>query len=244
MNDLSKLQKGILMTLLAMTVLFAVLTGVVRSQKGVLFEETLMDVTIEEGKTVYTGKIQGVPVAITVSRGDGTDIVTYQAEDAEADVYTMEYPLEPIQTDGHGMVPGIRILKNGNVLFRGAYDPDGEFLAWFDENGDWDAGITITGVYDGYARNLELSKGNVMYFANDPELTARGSWGLYLLLVLITAVLAFDVWYPTALFYLQHSCDVRDPEPSDFYIASQKISWVVYTCALLCAHIYILKQIW
>ena len=40
MNDLSKLQKGILMTLLAMTVLFAVLTGVVRSQKGVLFRET------------------------------------------------------------------------------------------------------------------------------------------------------------------------------------------------------------
>jgi len=244
MNDLSKLQKGILMTLLAMTVLFAVLTGVVRSQKGVLFRETLLKVEQTAQGTVYEGTIQGVPVRITVTpEGETVTTVEYQAEGQPADVYTMEYPVEPIRTE-HGSVSGVRVLKNGAVLFQGGYDPEQEFLTWFDENGDWDADITITGVYDGYARDLELSKSNVAYFAQGPELTARGSWGYYLLIVLMTALLAFDVWYPTALFYMQHACDVRDPEPSDFYITSQKISWVVYTCGLLIAHIYILTHIW
>ena len=244
MNDLSKLQKGILMALLAMTVLVAVLTGVVRSQKGVLFRETLLKVEQSAQGTVYEGSIQGVPVRITVTpEGETVTTVEYQAEGQPADVYTMEYPLEPIRTE-HGSVSGVRVLKNGAVLFRGGYDPEQEFLTWFDENGDWDADITITGVYDGYARDLELSKSNVAYFAQDPELTARGSWGYYLLIVLMTALLAFDVWYPTALFYMQHACDVRDPEPSDFYIASQKISWVLFTCGLLIAHIYILTHIW
>ena len=51
-----------------------------------------------------------------------------------------------------------------------------------------------------------------------------------------------DVAFPTALFYLQHCCDVRDPEPSDFYLAMQKVSWAVYPFLLLLGYIWALRQ--
>ena len=244
MEERTKFQNVILMILAVMVVLFGVLTGIVRGQKGVLFQETLLKVTETAEQTAYSGKVQGVPVVITVTpAASNVTTVEYQADGQKPDVYTMEYPLEPIRTE-HGEVPGVRILKNGNVLFQGGYDPEQEFLAWFDENGNWDADIVVTGVFEGYAKTLELSKSDVAYFARGPELTSRGSWGLYLLLVLLTALAAVDVLFPTALFYLHHACDVRDPEPSDFYLAMQKVSWVIYPCFLLGGYIYVLTGFW
>ncbi|MBQ7777865.1 MAG: hypothetical protein IJ396_03085 [Oscillibacter sp.] len=238
MEERTRFQNVILIVLAAMVVIFGVLTGVVRSQKGVQFGDSLLWVEETEEATVYTGKVHGDNVTVSVSGNAFPDVeVAYTVEGGRHDVYTVEYPLEPVETE-YGPVPGIRILKNQTIIFRGAYDPDGEIRRWYDGDGEWT--FVVTGPPDVH----DLTRGNLVYFANGPELTSRGSWGLYLLLVLITAVLAFDVWYPEALFYLQHSCDVRDPEPSDFYIATQRISWVVYTCALLCGHIYILTHIW
>lgn len=244
MEERTKFQNVILIILAVMVVLFGVLTGIVRGQKGVLFQETLLKVTEAESQTAYTGKIQGVPVVITATpTASNVTTVEYRADGQKPDVYTMEYPLEPIWTED-GAVPGVRILKNGSVLFQGGYDPEQEFLVWFDEKGNWDADITVTGVYDGYARHLDLSKSDVAYFARGPELTSRGSWGLYLLMVLLTGLLALDVLFPKALFYMNHACDVRDPEPSDFYLAMQKVSWVVYPCLLLGGYIYVLIGLW
>ena len=44
----------------------------------------------------------------------------------------------------------------------------------------------------------------------------------------ISALVALDAAFPRVLFYMQHCCDVRDPEPSDFYLAMQRLGWVVY----------------
>ena len=80
------------------------------------------------------------------------------------------------------------------------------------------------------------------YFADGPALTARGSWGLYFIMVLFTLLVMLDVAFPRLLFYLQHCCDVRDPEPSDFYLAMQKVSWAVYPFLLLLGYIWALRQ--
>ena len=140
------------------------------------------------------------------------------------------------------MVDGIRILKNGTVLFEGAYDRDASY-GWYDRDGQWDPGITIT-VSTGTAAGAPagLDQYDVAYFADGPGLTARGSWGLYFIMVLFTLLVMLDVAFPTALFYLQHCCDVRDPEPSDFYLAMQKVSWAVYPFLLLLGYIWALRQ--
>ena len=63
------------------------------------------------------------------------------------------------------------------------------------------------------------------------------------MLVLLSLLLLVDVTHPTALFYLQHACDVRDPEPSDFYLAVQRVGWVIYPVLLLIGYIIALRML-
>ncbi|MEI3307107.1 MAG: hypothetical protein V8R40_14475 [Dysosmobacter sp.] len=83
---------------------------------------------------------------------------------------------------------GIRILKDGKVLFEGGYDPEGpmDVAAWYDLDGRWESESFYASVSTGSAvqsDSLALDKGNVMYFASGPELTTRGSWMLYFVMV-------------------------------------------------------------
>ena len=63
---------------------------------------------------------------------------------------------------------------------------------------------------------------------------------MYLLVVLMTLLLMLDVACPLVLFKLQHMLDVRDPEPTDFYIGMQRVGWVIYPVLLLAGYIYTL----
>lgn len=232
-------QKNVLLVLAAMILLFGVLNVVSLFRKGVTFEGTLLRIQAEENRTTYYGKIHGDEVSVIVRTEDMQ--VEYLVEDRVHDVYSVEYPLDVMQTQ-YGSVSGIRILKNDKILFEGGYDPQQEFASWFDQNGEWDPGICIT--YGTSGGNLsapeELSRGNVMYFLNGPDVVHRGSIGLYLLVVLMTLLLMLDVACPLVLFKLQHMLDVRDPEPTDFYIGMQRVGWVIYPVLLLAGYIYTL----
>ena len=46
-----------------------------------------------------------------------------------------------------------------------------------------------------------------------------------------------DVACPLVLFKLQHMLDVRDPEPTEFYLAMQRVGWLLYPCLLLAGYI-------
>ena len=80
-------------------------------------------------------------------------------------------------------------------------------------------------------------------FALGPELESRGSWGMYVFMLVCTVFAALDAAFPMTMFYLQHCCDVRDPEPSDFYLACQKAGWVVFPLLLLGGYCYALRVI-
>lgn len=242
-EERTQFQKVILMILAAMIVLFGVLTGVSRAHKGVLFEETLLKVSAAAEQAVYSGEAHGDPVTITVTPGSGSKTtVEFVIGDRFHDICTVEYPLENIRTSRGDTVPGIRVLKNGAVLFEGGYDQNEEY-GWYDQDGIRTPMFHIGAVvgndpWSGY----ETTAVSVMRFAQGPELTARGSWLLYFLMVFLTLLLALAMAFPMTLFYIQHACDVRDPEPSDFYLATMKISWVVYPCLLLFGYIWALRQ--
>lgn len=227
-----------------MIVVFGILTGVSKAHKGVLFEETLLDVSASPEQTVYSGKAHGDQVTITVTPAGGSvTAVEFVIGDWLHDLCSVEYPLAEIQTEHGGTVPGIRVLKNGGVLFEGGYDENSDY-GWYHQDGTWDAMITFTAVsgsdpWGGY----ETTAAGVMRFAQGPELTSRGSWLLYGLMVFLTLLLMLDVAFPTALFYIRHCCDVRNPEPSDFYLAMQKVSWVVYPILLLIGYLWAVRQI-
>lgn len=237
-EERTRLQNIVLLILAAMIVVFGVLNVVSLFRKGVVFEETLLRIQTEADHTAYYGKVYGDEVTVTVRPAESQ--VEYVVEDRIHDVYTVEYPLEPIQTE-YGSVFGIRILKNDKILFEGGYDPDQPHMQWYNKDGEWDPGIYVTfSTSGGLSAPEELTRGNVMYFLEGPELVHRGSIRLYLLMVLLTLLLMLDVAFPLALFKLQHMLDVRDPEPTDFYLGMQRVGWVIYPFLLLAGYIYTL----
>ena len=249
-EERTRLQKIVLISLAAMALLFAVLLIISKNQPGVLFSDTLFKPDETAEGVTYTGKIRGETVTISVqTESETVTVITCEAEGHRSDVYRMEYPLEPILAkEGFAegeMVDGIRITKNGATLFEGGYDQDVSMdeAAWYDANGQWDPGVVVTFSTDGGEQTvpLTLDERNVMCFASGPELTARGSWMLYFMMVFFSILVALNVAFPMTIFRLNHMCDVRDPEPSDFYLAMQRISWVVYPVLLFIGYIWAVR---
>lgn len=244
MEEQTRLQKIVFRALLIMILVFGVLMLVSRLQKGVEFDNTLLKVRTTESSTVYTGMRSGLPLTITVNRpAENTTQVEYVLGADTREIYTMEYPLAQIQTEHGDMVPGIRVLKGGEVLFEGGYDPDQQMgMGWYDENGEWDVGIEFH--YSGEpAAQAALNERNVAYFAQGPELTVRGSWIGYLLLMFLTLLLMLDVHCPEFFFNLRYSWHVENPEPTALYCAVQQVGWVIYPFLLLIGFIWILREI-
>lgn len=248
-GERTKFQKIVLLVLAAMAVLFGILTAVSRTQKGAYFEETLLRPSYPaENVTVYAGKAHGTPVSITVTRESETRAaVEFLIEGVLDDVCVVDYPLAPIRTERYAEVNGVRITKNGGPLFEGGYDPeDPAGWGWYTPEGvrDTRGALTARGYSDADPwLGFEISAGTALRFALGPELQARGSWGLYFLMLLATFFVALDAAFPMSMFYLQHCCDVLDPEPSDFYLASQKVSWVVLPLLLLWGYCYALRML-
>ena len=250
MGERSKLQKIVLIALAAMAVVFALLTLFLHTQKGVEFEDgflRLSDGAAGSAVTAYTGKLRGEQVEITVNRAAGENLteVVVQIGDRIRDVCTLEIGLPPIQAEQLGPVEHIRITKNGRLLFEGGYDPDHDY-GWYDLDGSWDPfSVSVSRAYspDDYWDHYETDAGTIRRFAQGPERVSRGSWGLYFAMLLFSALLALDAAYPLVLFRWQHMCDVKDPEPSDFYLGMQRAGWCVYPFLLLIGYIFALCQL-
>lgn len=90
---------------------------------------------------------------------------------------------------------------------------------------------------------FEVDRSDAMRFALGPELESRGSWELYFMMLVCTLFAALDVAFPMSVFYLQHCCDVWDPEPTDFYLACQRVGWVILPLLLLGGYCYALRVI-
>lgn len=245
-GERTRFQKIVLVILAVMAVLFGVLTAVSRAQKGAYFEETLLRPQIlAPDVTAYTGKAHGDMVTVTVTRESKTRAaVKFYIEGVLDDVCVVEYPLAPVRTEHGDTVSGVRITKNGALLFEGGYDPEMPY-GWYGLDGelDMDGFVTVRpGTSDPW-NGFEVDRSTALCFALGPELEGRGSWGLYFLMLVFTLFVALDAAFPRTMFYLQHCCDVRDPEPSDFYLACQRVGWVVLPLLLLGGYCYALRII-
>ena len=66
MEERSKLQKAVLISMAAMVVLFGILALISHVRKGVEFEGGLLRRTETEESVIYNGKVRGEQVEITV----------------------------------------------------------------------------------------------------------------------------------------------------------------------------------
>lgn len=246
MEERSRVQNIWLILLAGMTVLFWALTLVARSHTGVLFHDALLDVqgTAENG--AYYGEAHGETVSIVAGRDSETAVgLEFFISNVVHENWLVEYPLEPISTEHGWELPGLRISRNGEVVFEGAYDPDhrqdwGYML--YDTNGAWYADDILrisasSGLEDGYWDDYETSINTVLKFVNGPEITARGSWQLWFYGLLLSAMAAVLVAFPDTLFRWNHRWYVKDPEPTDFYYFSTRIGAGIVTIVALVSYI-------
>lgn len=226
-------QKVILILLLVMSVVFGVLTGVLRTQKRVLYTDMMMTVAQEGEETVYTGTRDKRTVTVRCREEGTTKIVDYSVDNHIHYLCRVEYPQGTVRTE-HGFdIPRIRVLRDDKVLFDGGYNPDfsSSVARYYNLNGTVEPFISIRA--EAYGSNgwsdHEVTAGNILFFAEGPGYTVRGSWKGYFITLLVAGLAAVGTAFPYALFYWRHRFSVKDPEPTEFYLASEKFGDILLT---------------
>ena len=127
-KNLNFYQKGIILLMLLMSVIFAVIYPMTISRVGYLYNDTILVPKDENGTTVYSGKIDGTQVQFIVSEDQS---VVLQYGDKTYGPYTMlEDPTAvPKNEEAEGLT-GIEIRNGDQVFFRGgvSYSGDGYWL--------------------------------------------------------------------------------------------------------------------
>jgi len=124
---------------------------------------------------------------------------------------------------------GIKNIKDedGNTVFPGGvYKKDINYL--FEKDGEPildDFNQIIIGMEDPYNNNYKVSLNNVAAFATSAKDVIRGKYEYFVPAILLFILTLIDIKFPLFFFTLKHLLDVKDPEPSEFYIFMQKISW-------------------
>ena len=67
-KSLNRYQKGVLIFMIAMALVFAMIYPITISQVGFEYKNTILVPSQEDGSTVYSGKIQGKQAHFTVSK--------------------------------------------------------------------------------------------------------------------------------------------------------------------------------
>ena len=72
-KELNSYQKGLLIFMIAMTLLFAIVYPITISKVGYRYNDAILVPTQEKGKISYTGKIQGKRAQFIVSEGKSVE---------------------------------------------------------------------------------------------------------------------------------------------------------------------------
>lgn len=196
---------------------------------GLYMDSTFLKKEVDGMETYYVGKSVDGHFFIKVKGEKDKDSaveVVYRLPNDIVREYTVVFK-EAANWDA-----GIDTIKDhaGKVHKIGYYDRESPFL--MDEDGeiifnDGDfLGVYINGesIYNRYYSINLKSVADVAYGHSD---TFRGKPEFFVPAILFIGVALVDMRFPLFFFYMQNILDVRKPEPSDFYLFMQRLSWVV-----------------
>ena len=234
-RSLGRYQKGILILMAAMLLLFTALYPIVLSREGFLYRDALLIPSEEGGNTVYAGKIEGQPASFTLYDDRS---VQFRYGDATYGPYTAAEAPDALQNLdlGDGAV-GVELRCGEELVFRGGVLRQGDGLMLFAEDGSvyTDIGIMTSG---GFIFNEEgevidpnePSVSDILMVMAGPPLTHKGSWLGWVMGVIACILTAVDILFADELFRLHmafHISRAEDAEPSEWEIAGRYIGWTV-----------------
>lgn len=220
-----KSKKYLKYIILAVIILIIVLYFKAFFTNGIYFDDVFLKKEPNSTGTSYTGKINSSHVKITVTGirdKDKNSEVIFKFPDNINLKYTVEF------IDANNWNSGIAVIidKDGTKVFEGDYREGHLFMT--DKAGNMVFDESFKGIVNGevkYGAKVPLKKvADLAYSTNE---TIRGRFDLLFFAILLFGLTFIDIKYPLFFFTLNHFIDVKDPEPSEFYIGMQQASWVI-----------------
>ena len=247
-KNLDRYQKGILLLLIAMLVIFTVAYFVTSSRVGFEYMDSILRPSDENGATVYSGSIHGKRASFTVT---ADKIVTFQYGDKFYGPYTAKEAPAAVP-NGKEYMTGVEICQGGEIFFRGGVFRSGEDLILFDEDGGYNS-LTITAVMnDGTVVDCEgnvidqmaPSAATILNLMDGPELTSKGEWIAWFLGLFVSIATAVSILFADELFRWNLAFQIRNvdhAEPSDWELTGRYIGWTILPIMALGIYIMGLK---
>lgn len=234
-KELDRYQKGILLLLTAMIVVFGFIYSMASSRVGFLYHDVIFQPSEMNGNLVYSGSINDQESAFTVT-ADKT--VTFQHGEKTYGPYTAKED-PTARPDDEEYLTGVEILDGDTVFFRGGVWRSADGLMLFGEDGGIILDITVYTEYgtsydaDGNMIDpLEPSASTILELMAGPELTSKGEWQAWFGAVFVSVMIAVSILFADELFRFNLAFQIRDvdrAEPSDWEIAGRYIGWTILT---------------
>lgn len=228
----TKLQVG---SLLATGVLFVIFLGVYLFQftrPGIVLQGQFF---VSQSATRYTGTLEGWRGEVTVTPQENGAICSLDFPGL-AESYTFTFG-----ESAPGDVRDVTITGGDGALVLECFYA-GPGLPLLDGTGApaTDDGLTITAETAGESQTTLFSTPftSLAQLAAGDNIHYRGSWQWFFFISVLAGLLSLTVAFPMAWFKLNHFLSVRDPEPSDFYLAMMKVEWVLVPVLLLIGYLW------
>lgn len=237
-RSLNNYQKVILIAMAAMSLMFAVIYPKTIARVGYKYNDAILVPTVEDGNTVYSGKIQGEQAQFIVSN-DNTVVLNYG--DKTYGPYTVREDITAIPKDDEmsGSMTGIEVREANNILFRGGVIELEDYYRFYNEDGTSDGMLVFSYVTsDGIERDengnpidrMKPSLSTIYELTQNPELTHKGVGIAWFGGVFICILNTLSILFADELFRLNLAFKVRNVEnvePSEWEIAGRYIGWTI-----------------
>ncbi len=251
-KNLDRYQKGILVVLLAMAIVFAGVYANITSRIGYLYNDQILEAGTENGNTVYRAEVSGEEWCFTVTP---EKTVTFRCGDKTYGPYTAKEDPDavPENHEFSKYMTGVEVRDEDEILFRGGIMAIGEYR---ESNRDWmmyhedgtSVGFEIYAVMgdgtmisgDGTTiDSMKPSGYTILRMMEGPELTHKGEWlawvgGMFISLIAAVSILFADELFRWGLVFRVRDVDLV--EPSDWEIAGRYIGWTLMTVMAFAAY--------
>ena len=232
---LDNYQKGVLIFMTVMGLVFAVIYFMTISRVGYRYNDAILVPIEENGNTVYSGKIKGEEAQFIVSN-DNTVELNYG--DKTYGPYTVKEDVTAIPKDKEmGSMTGIEIREGDDILFRGGVKDLGDYYRFYNEDGTSDSMLVISYVTsDGIERDgngnpidkMKPSISNIYELVEGPELTHKGIGFMWFIAMFVCILNALSIVFADELFRLNLAFQIRNveqAEPSEWELTGRYIGW-------------------
>ncbi|MBQ0001461.1 MAG: hypothetical protein KBT01_08020 [Clostridiales bacterium] len=238
LKNLNRFQKGILIFTAVMVLVFSVLYPKTIAKTGFEYQGTFLEVGMENGDTIYSGNLHGMPVKFTVTE---EKTVFYQYDDKSFGPYTaVEDPAAiPKGAANAEDMTGIELRMADDIIFRGGVLKLWDTYRLYDEENA--AEHTIYQVLNNQgSTQIEPPISTLLTLMDGPQLTHKGQWGAWIaatllcILNVITLIFADELFRFSMSFHISNSKTVT---PSDWEIARRYFGWTVLVVAALVIYV-------